>query len=103
MYPAWDLQGFGGMNIYVGNLSFSTTDEELEQLFAPYGEITRANVVKDRDSGRSRGFGFIEMVDESAARTAIEALNGTELQGRALTVNEARPRQQRGGPGGDRY
>ena len=84
------------MNIFVGNLPFTTTDDELHELFARHGEINRATVIKDRVTGKSRGFGFVEMMDDETARAAIEALNGSDLQGRALTVNEARPRESRG-------
>ena len=87
-------------NLYVGNLSFDTTVDELRQAFEQYGTVTSASVVSDRETGRSRGFGFVEMDDGSDA--AIEALNGAELQGRRLTVNEARPRQERRGGGGFR-
>ena len=90
-------------NLYVGNLSFSTTTTELEQLFAQYGTVTKSQVITDRETGRSRGFGFVEMSD--GAEAAIEALNDTEFQGRRLTVNEAKPREERprsGGPGGGR-
>ena len=80
------------MNIYVGNLSYSTTSDELEQLFAEHGQVDSAAVIMDRDTGRSRGFGFVEMPDD-AARKAIEALNGTEVAGRKLNINEARPRR----------
>lgn len=82
------------MNIYVGNLPFSTTSDELENLFGQHGTVERASVITDRDTGRSRGFGFVEMPDD-AARAAIEALNGYDLGGRRLNVNEARPRQPR--------
>ena len=85
-------------NLYVGNLSFDTTVDDLRQAFEQYGTVTSASVVSDRETGRSRGFGFVEMDDGSDA--AIEALNGAELQGRRLTVNEARPRQERRGGGG---
>ena len=101
------------MDIYVGNLSYDTTDSRLNDAFAGYGEVTRATVIKDRDTGRSRGFGFVEIADADQARAAIEALNGTELDGRAITVNEARPRNESrprpsgggggGGYGGGRY
>ncbi|KIX13664.1 RNA recognition motif domain-containing protein [Dethiosulfatarculus sandiegensis] len=83
-----------GKNIYVGNLSYSSTDEDLRAAFEQYGEVLSARVITDRDTGRSRGFGFVEM-DEGAADEAIQAMNGSELQGRALRVNEARPRQPR--------
>lgn len=81
------------MNIYVGNLSFRATESELENLFATYGEVTSASIITDRDTGRSRGFGFVEMPDSDAARRAIEALEGSDMGGRRLTVNEARPRR----------
>jgi cold-inducible RNA-binding protein len=84
--------------LYVGNLSFDTTDEDLRQAFSAHGTVTSASVVTDRDTARSRGFGFVEMSD--GAEAAMEALNGAELQGRALTVNEARPREERRGGGG---
>ena len=86
------------MNIYVGNLSFQTTADQLRELFAPYGEVTRAQMVSDRDTGRSRGFGFVEM--SSGGAEAIAALNGKQVDGRTLTVNEAKPREDRGGGGG---
>ena len=87
-------------NLYVGNLPFGTTSEDLEQLFGQHGTVTRAQVMTDRETGRSRGFGFVEMSD--GADTAIQALNGNQFQGRALTVNEAKPREDRprGGGGG---
>jgi RNA recognition motif-containing protein len=85
-------------NLYVGNLPFSTTSEDLEQLFAQHGTVTRAQVMTDRETGRSRGFGFVEMSD--GADAAIQALNGNQFQGRALTVNEARPREERPRGGG---
>ena len=80
------------MNIYVGNLSYSTTSDELERLFSEHGQVDSAAVIMDRDTGRSRGFGFVEMPDADA-RKAIEALNGTDIGGRKLNVNEARPRR----------
>jgi RNA recognition motif-containing protein len=79
------------MNIYVGNLSFKTTDQDLEQAFASFGEVQSARVALERDTQRSRGFGFVEMPNQSDANAAIAALNGSDLQGRTLTVNEARP------------
>jgi RNA recognition motif-containing protein len=88
------------MKLYVGNLSFNVTSTDLEELFAQYGKVTSASVVQDRDTGRSRGFGFVEMVDGNAARQAIQALNDKEHDGRRLTVNEARPKEDRGGGGG---
>jgi RNA recognition motif-containing protein len=91
------------LNIYVGNLSFDTGDSELEALFTPHGEVSKASVITDRDTGRSRGFGFVEMRNEAEGRAAIEALNGQEVGGRNLTVNEAKPREGGGGGGRDRY
>lgn len=88
------------MKLYVGNLPFTTSSEDLSRLFATHGAVESAEVVMDRDSGRSRGFGFVEMGDDDGRR-AIEELDGTDIGGRRLTVNEARPRQPRGG-GGDR-
>ncbi|MCU7814747.1 MAG: RNA-binding protein [Candidatus Thiodiazotropha sp. (ex Rostrolucina anterorostrata)] len=83
------------MNIYVGNLPWSVKDDELRQLFAEFGEVSNANVIMDKLSGRSRGFGFVEMADASAAETAIESLNEKEIEGRNLRVNEAKPREER--------
>jgi RNA recognition motif-containing protein len=80
------------MNIYVGNLSYSTTSEELETLFSEHGQVDSAAVIMDRDTGRSRGFGFVEMPDDDG-RKAIEALNGVDVGGRKLNINEARPRR----------
>jgi RNA recognition motif-containing protein len=88
------------MNIYVGNLPFEATDEALETAFTAHGEVSSARVIIDRFSGRSRGFGFVEMSNDAEAQAAIAALNGKDFQGRALTVNEARPRVDRGGGGG---
>ena len=87
-------------NIYVGNLSFDATEEQLRSLFEAHGEVSRASIVTDRDTGRSRGFGFVEMPDDSAAMAAIDALNGTSVGGRNITVNEARPKTDRGSGGG---
>ena len=81
------------MNIFVGNLPFTTTESDLRNLFAEYGEVESAAIINDRDTGRSRGFGFVEMPDAAEANKAIEELNGFEHEGRALTVNEARPRR----------
>ena len=92
-----------GMKLYVGNLSYSVTSQSLEELFAPYGQVKSAQVIQDRDTGRSKGFGFVEMVDANQARAAIEGLNLKEVDGRSLTVNEARPREERGGGGGRGY
>ena len=88
------------MKLYVGNLSFQTTSEDLQQLFAQAGTVESASVVEDRDTGRSRGFGFVEMATKEDGEKAIEQFNGTDLAGRNLTVNEARPREDRGGRGG---
>jgi cold-inducible RNA-binding protein len=93
-------QDFTLKNIYVGNLPFSTTEAELQQIFESHGTVSRVNVVMDRDTGRPRGFAFVEMANETEGNAAIEALNGTQVGGRALTVNEARPRESRGGGGG---
>ena len=91
------------LRIFIGNLSFKTTEGELETLFAESGSVTSATIIMDRFSGRSRGFGFIEMGSEEEAQAAIEKLNGYEFEGRALTVNEAKPQERRGGGGyGDR-
>ena len=91
------------MNIFVGNLAFTTTEEELRALFEAYGSVETVRIMTDRDTGRSRGFGFVEMPDDPAGERAIEALNGTSLGGRALTVHEARPRQDRGAPRRERW
>ena len=86
--------------LYVGNLSYQVDSSELEQLFAQHGQVLSAQVINDRDTGRSKGFGFVEMANDNEAEAAIQALNGQEHGGRALTVNEARPREDRGGGGG---
>ena len=88
-------------NLYVGNLPFTTTSSDLEQLFGQYGTVTKAQVISDRETGRSRGFGFVEMSD--GAEAAVEAMNGAEFQGRRLTVNEAKPREERPRGGGGGY
>jgi RNA recognition motif-containing protein len=88
------------MNIYVGNLPFNTTAADLETLFGEYGSVDSAAIINDRETGRSRGFGFVEMSDEDA-RKAIDELTGADLGGRSITVNEARPRAPRGGGGGN--
>lgn len=88
------------VRLYVGNLPFNVTEQDLEQLFSQSGQVDSANVVTDRDTGRSRGFGFVEMETQEAADAAIQALNGYELSGRALTVNEARPKESRPARGG---
>lgn len=94
--------------LYVGNLSYQTTSSQLETMFAQAGEVTEATVIEDRDTGRSKGFGFVEMATESAATAAIEQFNGQQLDGRTLNVAEARPRapresRDRGGYGGSRW
>ena len=81
------------MNIYVGNLSYDTSERDLETAFAGFGSVTSARIATDRDTGRARGFGFVEMASQTEAEAAISGLNGKELQGRTLTVNEARPRE----------
>ena len=86
--------------LYVGGLPYSTTEEALEQLFSEHGNVESAKVITDRDTGRSRGFGFVEMESAGEAQKAISALNGTDLDGRTLTVNEAKPRENRSGGGG---
>jgi len=100
------------VNIYVGNIAFDATEEDLRQLFGAYGEVTSAAIIKDRYSGESRGFGFVEMTNAPEAQAAIAGLNGKDFKGRALNVNEARPREDRprgggfqrggGGRGGER-
>lgn len=88
------------MKMYVGNLSFKTTEAQLQELFSQYGQVTSASLVMDRDTGRPRGFGFVEMANDSEAQAAIAALNGKNFDGRDLTVNEARPREAGAGGGG---
>ncbi len=91
------------MKLYIGNLSPETTEDTLRQTFAGHGEVSSVNIIKDRYTGESRGFGFVEMITKSEAQEAISSLNGTELDGRQLKVNEARPRNDnRGGRGGNR-
>jgi RNA recognition motif-containing protein len=82
--------------LYVGGLAYSVTEQELETLFAEFGTVTSTAVIKDRDSGQSKGFGFVEFDDDAAAKKAIESLNGKDFSGRSLTVNEARPQVDRG-------
>ena len=89
-----------GKRIYVGNLRYDVTSSELEQMFGAHGQVTSAQVISDRDTGRSKGFGFVEMGTDAEAAAAIAALNGQEQGGRTLTVNEAKPREERGGGGG---
>lgn len=87
-------------NIFVGNLDFKTTEDDLRQLFSPYGSVDRVAIMTDRDTGRSRGFGFVEMVNSEEGEKAIAALNGTQMGGRTINVNEARPKVERGGRSG---
>jgi RNA recognition motif-containing protein len=89
-----------GKKLYVGNLSYDTDSSGLEQLFSQHGTVQSAEVIADRDTGRSKGFGFVEMGSDQEAQAAIAALNGNEFEGRALTVNEAKPRENRPGGGG---
>lgn len=93
------------MNLFVGNLAWATTQSDLEAAFGAYGQVSSAKIMTDRETGKSRGFAFVEMPNDAEARKAIEALNGQDLKGRAINVNEARPREERprtGGFGGDR-
>jgi RNA recognition motif-containing protein len=83
------------VNIYVSNIAFNATTDDLRQLFESYGAVDKVNIITDRDTGQSRGFGFVEMPDSTAAKAAMQGLNGKELDGRALTVNEAKPREPR--------
>jgi len=87
-------------NIFVGNLSFNTNEDELKQLFESYGQVDRVSILTDRDTGRSRGFGFVEMASDEDGEKAITALNGSQVGGRTINVNEARPKADRGGGGG---
>jgi RNA recognition motif-containing protein len=92
-----------GKKLYVGNLAYSIADHDLEQLFTPHGTVQSAQVIMDRDTGRSKGFGFVEMGSDQEAQTAISQMNGKEVEGRALTVNEARPKPEGGGGGRGGY
>ena len=87
-------------NIFVGNLNFNTSEEELRQMFEPYGQVDRVSIMTDRDTGRSRGFGFVEMTSAEDGEKAIAALNGSQIGGRTLNINEARPKTERGSGGG---
>jgi RNA recognition motif-containing protein len=91
-----------GKKLYVGNLSYETTVADLETMFGPYGTVQSAQVITDRDSGQSKGFGFVEMGNDQEAQAAITGLSGKQVGGRNLTVNEAKPREDRGGSGGGR-
>ncbi len=92
-----------GKKLYVGNLTYGVTNADLEQMFQPFGTVQSAQVIQDRDTGRSKGFGFVEMGSEQEAQAAIAAMSGKEVDGRQLTVNEAKPREDRGGGGGRGY
>lgn len=92
-----------GKKLYVGNMSYDVDSSALEQMFAPHGTVESAQVITDRDTGRSKGFGFVEMGSDAEAQTAISAMNGQEHDGRALTVNEAKPKENRSGGGGGGY
>jgi RNA recognition motif-containing protein len=87
-------------NIFVGNLSFTATEDSVRSMFEAYGTVDRVSIVTDRDTGQPKGFGFVEMTNDAEAEKAISALSGTELNGRALTINEARPKTERAGGGG---
>src|SRR5216684_5722421 len=89
-----------GRKLYVGNLAFGVSDSDLQQMFGAHGAVQSAQVIMDRDTGRSKGFGFVEMGGDAEAQAAIQALNGAEVEGRTLTVNEARPKTEGGGRGG---
>ncbi|HLN26321.1 MAG TPA: RNA-binding protein [Gemmataceae bacterium] len=89
-----------GKKLYVGNLAYGISDSDLQRIFEPHGTVQSAQVIMDRDTGRSKGFGFVEMGSDTEAQAAVTALNGKEVEGRALTVNEARPKPEGGGGGG---
>lgn len=91
------------MKLYVGGLAYAVTDADLETMFKDFGAVTSAVVIKDRDSGQSKGFGFVEMADDAAAQNAIKDLNGKEISGRSVTVNQARPQEDRSSGGGGGY
>ena len=91
-----------GKKLYVGNLTYGVANSDLEKMFEPFGRVESAQVIMDRDTGRSKGFGFVEMGSDQEAQAAIAALSGKEVEGRQLTVNEAKPREDRGGGGGGR-
>ena len=92
-----------GKKLYVGNLSFDTTETQLREMFAPFGAVQSAQVITDRDTGRSKGFGFVEMGSDQEAKAAIDGLSGKMFDGRSLTVNEAKPKESRSGGGGGGY
>jgi RNA recognition motif-containing protein len=103
LYPSTKGKGISmGKKLYVGNLAFQTTSQDLQELFGTAGTVESAQVIEDRDTGRSKGFAFVEMSTDDEAATAIDQFNGKEVAGRTLTVNEARPRENRGGGGGGR-
>jgi cold-inducible RNA-binding protein len=89
-----------GKKLYVGNLTYDTTDSKLQEMFEEFGAVQSAQIIMDRETGRSKGFGFVEMSSDEEAKAAINGLNGKDINGRVLTVNEARPREDRGGGGG---
>jgi len=91
-----------GKKLYVGNLAFGITDSQLQEMFSPYGTVQSAQVISDRDTGRSKGFGFVEMGSDDEAQAAISGMNGQQIEGRPLTVNEAKPKEGGGGGGGSR-
>ncbi len=91
------------MKIYVGNMSFDTTEDQIRQAFESYGEVTSVNIITDRDTGRAKGFGFVEMSSDSEAKAAIEGLNSKEMDGRAMNISEARPRPDSGNRNNRRY
>ena len=91
-----------GKKLYVGNLAFGMSDDDVRALFEPHGTVESVQIIMDRETGRSKGFGFVEMGSDDQAQAAVAALNGSQIQGRPLTVNEARPREDRGGGGGGR-
>jgi len=92
-----------GTKLYVGGLPYSTTEQQLQEMFSPHGSVTSAKIITDRYTGQSRGFGFVEMATSEEAQKAITALNGTQMDGRSITVNEARPQEKRAGGGGGGY
>src|SRR5262245_22791185 len=95
--PVFVRRPFMGKKLYVGNLAYTVTDSTLEQMFAPHGTVQSAQVIMDRETGRSKGFGFVEMGSDQEAQAAIAAMSGKEVDGRSLTVNEAKPKEDRGG------
>ena len=101
--PAFDRKNTMENRLYVGNLAYSVRDENLQQAFAQFGSVVSAKVMMERDTGRSKGFGFVEMASPAEAQAAIQGLAGQALEGRALTVNIARPQEPRGGPAGGGY